>query len=143
MIRKCLSMVLVGLILGAGNLQIVLAQSSADNSAESHGVEKLKTEVYHFGLGEKAKIIVKMKDGTQLKGYISQAIADSFDLTDSKTKQFTTIPYQNVAEVKKQGWSKGAKFAVAIGIVSAIIVVTVVKTKSGLGDFCPLGCGPF
>jgi hypothetical protein len=139
MFRKCLLLLLLSLIFGKATLQIVIAQSSAEHSAERIRVEKLKTDVYRFGLGKDSKVVVKLKDGTQLKGYISQTIEDSFDLTDAKTRQFTTIPYRDVAHIKQQGRSIGAKFALEMGVVAAIIVIAVIKREKGSG-ICPLGC---
>ncbi len=136
MIRKCLSLALVGLMLCGVNLQNISAQTRADNA-----VEKIKTDVHRRGTGEKSKAVVKMKDGTKLKGYISQTGEDSFDLTNSKTKQTTAIAYRDVAQVKKQGLSKGAKIAIGVGIAAAVTVsligVAIGRGLSGLGGIGP------
>jgi hypothetical protein len=140
MFKKCLSLVLVGLLMFAANLQIISAQSNTDNA-----VEKMKTGVFRRGTGEKSKVVVKMKDGTKMKGYISQTGEDSFDLTDSKTKQPTAVAYRDVAQVKKQGLSKGAKIALGIGIAAAVTVVVLGVAINNAADnlfggsFC---CGP-
>ena len=73
---------------------------------------------------------------------ISQTLDDSFDVTDAKTRQFTTIPYDEVVEVKKQGSSNGAKIAFGVGIVAVIVILTAIR-RDRSGGFCPLGCGPF
>ncbi len=140
MFRKCLSFALVGLMLYGVNLQTIFAQSSADNA-----LEKIKTDVYRRGTGEKSKIVVKMKDGTKLKGYISQTLENSFDLTNAKTKQTTTVLYRDVAQIKKQGLSTGVKIAIGVGIAAAAVIAIVigVAAKDPLSGFCPLGCGPF
>ncbi len=140
MFKKCLSLVLVGLLMFAANLQIISAQSNTDNA-----VEKMKTGVFRRGTGEKSKVVVKMKDGTKMKGYISQTGEDSFDLTDSKTKQTTAVAYRDVAQVKKQGLSKGAKIALGIGIAAAVTVVVLGVAISNAADDLfggSLCCGP-
>ena len=135
MIRKCLSLALFGLMIYGVNLQIISAQSNTDNA-----LEKIKANVHQRGTGEKSKVVVKMKDGTRLKGYISQTGEDSFNLTDSKTKQTNAVAYRDVAEVKKQGWSKGAKIALGVGIVAAVTVFVIGGAiASGLGN---IGIGP-
>lgn len=135
MIKKCLSTVFIGLMICGVNLQIVSAQTNTDNS-----VEKVKTDVFKRGTGEKSKVVVKMKDGTKRKGFISQAGEGSFDLTDSKTKQTTAVAYRDVAEVKKQGWSKGAKIALGVGIAAAVTVFVIGGAiASGVGN---IGIGP-
>ncbi len=144
MFKKGLSLFFIGLLVFAAHLQTISAQSSADNSAERNKVEKIKTDVRKRGTGEKSKIVVKMKNGTKIKGYISQTLEDSFDLTNSKTKQPTTILYRDVAQVKKQGLSTGAKVLIGVGIgVAVTAVVIAVGLRDPLGSFCPLGCGPF
>lgn len=76
--------------------------------------------------------------------YISQAIENSFDLTDAETKEITTIPYRDVAQVKRQGVSRGAKIAIGVGIAAAVTgLVLTLPVKKALGSFCPLGCRPF
>jgi len=130
MIKKCLSLVLIGLMLYGVNLQIISAQTNTDNA-----VEKMKADVHRRGTGEKSKVVVKMRDGTRLKGFISQAGEDSFDLTNSKTKQITAIAYRDVAQVKKQGLSKGAKIAIGVGIAAAVTISLIgVSIGRGLGN---------
>ena len=140
MFKKCLSLVFIGLLMFAANLQIISAQTNSGNS-----VEKVKTAVVRRGTGEKSKVVVKMKDGTKKKGYISQTGEDSFDLTDSKTKQTTAVAYRDVAQVKKQGLSKGAKIALGIGIAAAVTVVVLgVAINNAADDLFggSLCCGP-
>ncbi len=140
MFKKCLSLVFIGLLMFAANLQIISAQTNSSNS-----VEKVKTAVVRRGTGEKSKVVVKMKDGTKMKGYISQTGEDSFDLTDSKTKQTTAVAYRDVAQVKKQGLSKGAKIALGIGIAAAVTVVVLGVAISNAADDLfggSLCCGP-
>ena len=48
---------------------------------------KVKTDVAARGTGKNKRVEVKKKDGTKLKGYVSQAGEDSFTLIDSKTNQ--------------------------------------------------------
>ena len=86
--------------------------------------------------------MVRMKDSRKMEGNISQVLDDSLDLIDSKTKQSVTIPYRDVASVKKTGWSSGAKIALGIGIGAAVTIAVVAGAvaKKGLSGFCPLGC---
>jgi hypothetical protein len=57
----------------------------------------------------KAKVTVKLKDNTKLKGYISDASSDSFTLADAKSGQTRTLSYQDVTEVKKPGGLHGRR----------------------------------
>lgn len=106
----------------AGGAQFrVIAQASQDESR----VEKVKKDVAKRGTGTKARVKVKLGNGSKLKGYISQARDDSFTLTDPKTGQSTTLAYSDVTEVTKQGGlSIGAKIGIGVAIgVGALAII--------------------
>ncbi len=145
MFKKCLSLVFISLLVFAANAETVSAQSKTDNDAPT--VAKIKANILKRGTGEKSKVVVKMKDGTKLKGYISQTGEDSFNLTDSKTKQTNAVAYRDVAQVKKQGLSKGAKIVIGVGIGAAVTVVVIAVAANNVLDgafdgICPLGYAP-
>jgi sRNA-binding regulator protein Hfq len=134
MIKKCLSVAFIGLLLFSTNLQLINAQTNTGNNAAT--VEKIKANVTKRGTGEKARVNVKMLNGTKMKGFISQAGDDSFTLTDSKTKQTSTLAYSDVAQVKKQGLSTGAKILIGVGVG---VAVTAVVLAVAFRNFDPLG----
>ena len=72
---------------------------------------------------------MEILNGTELKGYISQTGDESFELTDSKTKQVTSIAYRDVAQVKGSGLSKGAKIGIGIAIGAAAAIILAIFTK--------------
>ncbi len=133
MIKKCLSVALLGLTLLFTNLQLINAQTNAGNNAAA--VEKIKANVTRRGTGEKARVNVKMLNGTKMKGFISQADEDSFTLTDSKTKQTTTLAYSDVAQVKKQGLSTTSKILIGVGVGVAVTAVVVAVAFRNLEFF--------
>jgi small nuclear ribonucleoprotein (snRNP)-like protein len=140
MTSKCLSIVFIALLALSANLQNIFAQSSTDKT-----VEKIKADVSKRVARGKTKVVVKLKDGRKLKGYISRTSEDSFNLTDSKTKQTTAIAYDSVAKIKGQGLSAGAKIAIGVGIAAAAVVLILTRPGGDPfpGGICPLGCGPF
>ena len=56
---------------------------------------KIRAAVQKRGVGEKSRVKVKLRDHTEVKGYISKIEDSSFNLTD-KTRQVTTIQYTEV-----------------------------------------------
>lgn len=107
MLKKIFSIGLALLILQAGNLLAYQSDAAA---------EKVKAAVAKRGTGPKAKVTVKLKDKTKLKGYITNASVDSFTLSDKNTGQPRTFAYADVAEVKKQGgMSLPAKIGIGVG----------------------------
>ena len=123
MFKKCLSVAFIGLLLFSTNLQSISAQTNTGNNTVT--TDKIKANVTKRGTGEKARVNVKMLNGTKMKGFISQAGDDSFTLTDSKTKQTSTLAYSDVAQVKKQGLSTGAKILIGVGVGVAVTVVVL------------------
>ena len=98
--KKCLSIMFIALMIFSANLQNIFAQAGADKT-----IEKIKADISKRVSSGKTKVVVKLKSGAKLKGNISRAREDSFDLTDDKTKQTTSVAYDSVAKVKSQGLS--------------------------------------
>jgi sRNA-binding regulator protein Hfq len=135
MIKKCLSVAFIGLLLFSTNLQSISAQTNTGNNTVT--TDKIKANVTKRGTGEKARVNVKMLNGTKMKGFISQAGDDSFTLTDSKTKQTSTLAYSDVAQVKGTGLSTGAKILIGVGVGVAITVAVLAATFKPLDGFNP------
>jgi hypothetical protein len=113
MLKKLFSIGLVVLLFHAGNSLLINDARANQNDAAS---DKVKVAVAKRGTGPKAKVTVKLKDQTKLKGYISNASTDSFTLSDSKTGQARTLAYSDVADLKKQGGlSLAAKIGIGVG----------------------------
>ena len=92
--------------------------------------DQAKVEVAKLGLGEKARATITLKNGTKIKGYISQADENDFVVRDRKTDTPTTINYADVVKVQKnRGHSTARNLAIGIGIgagaVLAIILITI------------------
>ena len=114
MLKKYLSFALICLLLITANASLVSAQTDKDAALAA----KIKNAVAERGTGEKKRVQVEKKDGTKLKGYVSQADEDSFTLVDSTTKQSTDIAYADVAKVKNRS-SKSDKIALGVIIGAA------------------------
>lgn len=137
--RKYVLLALIGLALFATGASVVPAQNVVDTN-----VQKVKSKIDRLGKGQTGMVEVKLNDGTELEGYISQILEDSFDLTDPKTRRPTTIPYRDVAKVKRKGMSRVAKTAIGIaGAAGIVVLVLTLPRNRPLGTICPLGCGPF
>jgi len=137
MVKRSLSMMVIGMLLHGFGQQNAQAQTVALSD-----VDMVRRQVKTFGTGERSKVVVKIKDGRKLRGYISQTGEESFTVANSKTRQTTTVAYADVKQVKKRGWSSVAKIAIGVGIGAgvAIAVVGGMVAAKGLGGFCPLGC---
>ncbi len=104
------------------------AQANYDQAAL-----KARATVEQLGVGTGAKVEVKLRDTTKLKGYISQIGDDSFTVTDSKGTS-DTVKYSEVVQVKKAGGGWGTRNWLIVGGVAAAAVTTWVIVKPALCD---------
>jgi hypothetical protein len=96
---------------------------------EQSPVERVKSQVAKRGLGK--KVTVQLKNGSKLKGYISKIESDSFEVTNPKTAQATSIAYADVTQVQGQG---GLSLIAKVGIGFGIVV-------GALALLYAIGCG--
>jgi hypothetical protein len=114
-------------------LAVILAHIFLAAPARAQGsnqtVEKIKIKVAKLGVGEKAKATVHMKDGTKIKGYITQAGDADFVIRDRKTNEPHTVAYQDVAKVdNNKGHSMrnlGIGIAIGAGATLAILAAAI------------------
>jgi hypothetical protein len=95
---------------------------------------KFKSEVQKRGTGEQARVKITLRDQTEVKGYISQIGAESFQVTDNKSGRTTTIAYQEVRKLRKPGLSTGAKIAIAAGVGVGIAVGASLASLAASGE---------
>ena len=121
MFKKFLSLTLMFLVVNLSLSALVFAQTNVEKEAKF--VAKVKSELAKFGIGRTAIVNVKLKDGTKLKGYVSQINDDDFVLKDSNTGTPTTISYLNTKQVRGNNLSTGAKIAIGIGIGLGVLAL--------------------
>ena len=83
----------------------------------------MKVQLQNRGTGEKARVRVTLSSGIQVRGYISKIDEVSFELTDNKKGQTTTISYADVQKLQGPGLSKHAKIGIGVGVGVAVVVV--------------------
>jgi len=115
-----LSMVLVGTLWNP-----IMAQQPDKQPLR---IEKVKVDVGRLGVGEKAKAKITLKNGTKVKGYISEVREENFVLRDQKTDAPTTIAYTEVVKVERnRGHSTARNIAIGIGIgVGAFLAIVAI-----------------
>ena len=129
--RKYLVVVLVALLfqsLAQLPVAVVMAaKTQGENEAQL--LEGVKVKVARLGIGEKARVTVRLKDGTKLKGYIAQAKDSEFVVRDRKTDAPSVVLYRDVARVdSNRGHSTARNVALgtAIGVGSVLTILGVV-----------------
>ena len=101
-------------------------------SKESRFAAKVKTAIAQLGTGPGARVEIKLRDKTKLKGYVKATNDDSFAVVDDKTSNATEIPYPQVKTVKGNNLSTGAKIAIGVGVaVIVIFALLIANDKIG------------
>ncbi|HZH30194.1 MAG TPA: hypothetical protein VEY11_05485 [Pyrinomonadaceae bacterium] len=116
MLRKCFSLMLAAVFFCTASGAAALAKEKA-GAGTPERVEKIKRKVFARGTGTRARVGVKLNDGTKLKGYISEATAADFTLvrTDAQPGTSVRISYQDVRELKAHGKGMSTTSKVLIG----------------------------
>ena len=122
--------VLVSMTVLAGSfgLQAAFGQSATFDAKASKARAKVES------LGNNARVEVKLRDTTKVKGHISAITPDSFTVTDANTGITNTVVYTHVDEVKKAGGGLSTKGWVIIGAAAVAAVVTWIIVKPALCD---------
>lgn len=123
-------------LLSAFGIQRAGAQTS------DQATEKIKSKVQKIGVGTNAKVEVKLRDNTQMKGYITESNQDSFTMFDKYSGSNKTISYADATSVKKGGSAFSAKSLIIIGAVAAGAAVTWIAVKPVLCDGGAQSRGP-
>ena len=121
MFKKVVTVLLVSLIINLTGVRLAYADSKEEKQARF--AEKIKASVLKLGTGESTRVKVKLRDNAKLEGYISDAGAEAFTVTDRKTGVATTVAYPQVKSVQGNNLSTGAKIAIGVGIAAGIIFI--------------------
>src|SRR2546421_4841670 len=88
----------------------VAAGPREDKAARYAG--NVKEAISKLGTGPTARVEVKLRDKTKLKGYVDQIADDHFVVISDTTGAATAVAYPQVKQVKGNNLSTGAKIAI-------------------------------
>ncbi len=131
MLKKSVTLIIVVLLINFVSAAPAMALDKL--SKEAKHTAKVKAGIAKLGTGKDAKINVKLKDGTKLKGYVSEISEDSFTVTDHETGKATVVPYPNAKQVRGNGLSDNQVLLITFGALIAVTVITAI-VKSGTDD---------
>jgi hypothetical protein len=127
MLKTFLSLMIVGLLVNMATALPAYADSKAEK--EARFVEKVREGVRRLGTGEAARVEVRLRGKTKLKGYISEAGENNFVVVDASGVSHT-VAYPQVQKVKGNNLSTGARIAIGVAIVGAILTVVVLAGRN-------------
>ena len=98
------------------------ATEAPNQTSDSKNAAKVKAEVQKRGIGKQSRLKVTLRDQTEVKGYASQIGDASFQITNPKTQDVTTIAYADVKKVRRPGLSRSVGIAIGIGVALLIVL---------------------
>lgn len=128
MFKKYLTLIIAVLVINLSLGTSVFANTKEGKQTKFAG--KVKANVARLGTGKDAQVSVKLKDGTRLKGYISEIADDYFSVTNPETGTATTVNYRNAKQIKGNNLSTGVQVALVIGLATALIAIFVIAGNS-------------
>ena len=108
--EKVLALALVGLLCNA----LALRAAAATGGGAAPSAEKVKAGVAKLGAGPDARVEVRLRDKTRLRGCIREAGEEGFVVVDEKTGAATAVAYPQVGTVK--GNNISAKVVVTVAL---------------------------
>ena len=125
MLKKCVSLMLVMAIflIFSGSQVLAQTQTQTPNEDEAQRAEQVRAEIAKLGTGPDARIKLKLLDKRKVEGYVSEAGADTFVVTNPKSGLATTVAYPQVGTAKGNNLSEGARIAITVGIYIALTIL--------------------
>ena len=129
MLKKYLVVWIILGLLYPASISNTFAQSTEQETTVRRKLEEI---VAKRGVGAKARVTVKLRDRSEVKGYLTQMGDRSFAVLDQQSKQDKTIRYSEVTDVKGKGLNVAAKIAIWAGIgVAAFLGIFVGGCQAG------------
>jgi hypothetical protein len=76
-----------------------------------------------LGTGKRARVEIKLKDNTKLKGYIGAIAEEQFTVVDPKGGTVMPVPYNQVQQIKNTNRSGVYALGFAAGIIGGILIL--------------------
>lgn len=128
MFKKYLTLLVAILVINLTISGSVFANNKEGKDAKF--TEKVKTEITKLGIGTDAKVKVKLKDGTKLKGYVAEINEDNFVIKNLENDNATVVSYANAKQVKGNNLSTGAIIAITVGVTLAIVLLLFYNARN-------------
>lgn len=123
MFKKYLTFIITILVINLAVGTAAFAETKEEKEAKF--AEKVKVNITKFGTGKDARVQVKLKDGTKLKGFVSKINAESFTVSNEVTGTETEVPYPKAKQVKGNNLSTGDKIWIAVGVTAVALIVAL------------------
>ena len=107
----------------------VPASAQSQVTTETQQTEKVKGRVTRLGTGKQARVEVKLKDNTKLKGYIGEIAEGHFTVIDPKHGTVTPVAYAEVQKIKSTNHSTAKALGLLAGTMTFLILAVLLSLR--------------
>ncbi|HEV3279888.1 MAG TPA: hypothetical protein VG860_24085 [Terriglobia bacterium] len=125
--HRSLTIALALLLVAAMGAPPLVARSKVE--WQTYSLAQLKTAMGTLGVGEHAKVIVTLEDGTKLTGHVTQTDDTHFVVVVGG--RATPVEYDQVADIRAGNPDTQVKFAARIATDAAALAASSPSTKQG------------
>ena len=95
---------------------------------------KVKADIIKRLNKKETHVKIRLRNGSQVMGHITQTSDDGFKLTEDKTGSSTDIAYADVQTLEGRGMSKTKKALIVTGVVVGVAIAVVAYAFTHLFD---------
>lgn len=95
---------------------------------------KVKAEVVKRLNKKEGHVKVKLRNGSEVRGHITQTSENGFTLANEQTKASSDIAYADVQNVEGRGMSKKKKILIATGVGAGVFIAVVAYALTHFWD---------
>ena len=107
----------------------------AQQQLTDQGAVKIKADIARRLRDAKTNVTVRLRNGSELKGRLTQAAENMFTLKEKNTGNQRDISYAEVTKMKGGGLSKGAKFGILTGILAGAVIIGALISMKNFDPF--------
>jgi hypothetical protein len=122
--RKWLAMVVMGAL-----TQLTVAEPVLAMSVSHERIEHVRVALTKMKPGPETQIVVKLRDGSTVTGFLDQVREHSFFITDRQGQVVTQVAYQNVTHLSTRSIGVNiAIAAIAVGVGFWLVTMYLMST---------------
>ena len=124
---RTLSFLLIATLISLGGARTApaAARIGGDPGPATEPTADLRQRLAPLGTGPDARIEVRRRDGTKVKGYVTQLGTAAIAIA-SQSGATTQVPYDDIAKVRGHNLSTGWKIAIGAGIAVGVVLLVLV-----------------
>jgi hypothetical protein len=127
MLAKLLSLSLASLLTITISSAPISAQAQAP--ADPAHADQVKAKVTRLGTGKQARVSVRFRDNSRLKGYIGEIGTTHFTLIDPSRGTVTPIPYDQVQAIKNTNHSAVTAALLGAGTILGVMLLVALSLR--------------